>query len=119
VCTELGLVQCYSHRPGVGFRPRITYSSHAPPVGSDRAALALAYNLCELNTEGFLFTFSSLCFPSPAFSTFPQGCLRRNDLRPGSMSLLDLRAGALRYPSGLSSVVSLRPHALPWMAHTW
>jgi hypothetical protein len=29
------------------------------------AALALTYNLCELNAEGFPFVFSSSCFPMP------------------------------------------------------
>jgi hypothetical protein len=29
------------------------------------AALALTYNLCALNVEGFPFAFSSSCFPSP------------------------------------------------------
>jgi hypothetical protein len=33
------------------------------------AALALAYNLCELNANGFPFMFSSSCFPTAPLST--------------------------------------------------
>jgi hypothetical protein len=31
--------------------------------------LALAYNLCELNAEGFPFVFSSSCFSATPLST--------------------------------------------------
>jgi hypothetical protein len=88
VCTELGPAECYSHRPRVAFRPRIACLNHgcrghhcfpttmhrpwvptAPWFSAPTCAtLALAYNLYELNVEGFPFTFSSLCFPTAPLS---------------------------------------------------
>jgi hypothetical protein len=84
LCTELGPAQCYSHRPRVGFRPHNACPNHsrrrrhcfltaahrswvptAPQFSVPTcAALALAYNLCELNADGFPFTFSSSCISS-------------------------------------------------------
>jgi hypothetical protein len=49
------------HRPRVLTAPRFSTSTCA--------ALVLAYNLCELNAEGFPFSFSSLCFPAAPMST--------------------------------------------------
>jgi hypothetical protein len=65
--TEFGLAQCYSTNLG------LVSDCAALPVGFDHAAvstptcaaLALAYNLRELNAESFPFKFSSSCFPSP------------------------------------------------------
>jgi hypothetical protein len=85
LCTELGPAQCYSHRPGVGFRPHNACPNHgrcrrhcfltaahrswvptAPQFSVPTcAALALAYILCELDAEGFPFVFSFSCFPLP------------------------------------------------------
>jgi hypothetical protein len=89
VCTELGPAQCYSHRPGVSFRPRINCPNyggrqrhcflaavHHPRVSTAPwfsaptwAALTLAYNLCELDAEGFPFAFSPSCFCAAPLST--------------------------------------------------
>jgi hypothetical protein len=49
------------HRPRVLTAPWFSTSTCA--------ALVLAYNLCELNAEGFPFSFSSLCFPAAPMST--------------------------------------------------
>jgi hypothetical protein len=102
VCTELGPAQCYSHRPGVGFRPRVACpdrggrrrrcfptAMHHPQVPTAPrfsaptcAALALAYNLCELNAEGFPFAFSSSCFPAAPLSTEHRCADRQLQLSP-------------------------------------
>jgi hypothetical protein len=68
------------------FRPPHTasYFPNVPRLSAPTcAALALTYNLCELNTEGFPFAFSSSCFPSlhpyPPSTTAQIG---RSDLPP-------------------------------------
>jgi hypothetical protein len=141
VCTELGPSQCYCHQAGVIFRPCIAcpncghrwhrsflifaHRSRVPTAlrfsAPTCAALALAYNLCELNAEGFPFVFSFSSFPTAPLSTehHRMDRLHHNDLCPSSLSLLDLRIGALRYPSSPPPVLSLRPRALQWVAHTW
>jgi hypothetical protein len=85
----LGPAPCYSHRPGVSFKPRIAYTNHGcrrcrcfltavhrPWVPTMLwssapmcATLMLAYNTYELNVEGFPCTFSSSCFPAAPLST--------------------------------------------------
>jgi hypothetical protein len=89
VCTKLGPAQCYSHRPDVSFRPCVACpnrglrwqccfltATHCPQVltapwffAPTCAALMLAYNLYELNAEGFPFAFSSSCFHTAPLST--------------------------------------------------
>jgi hypothetical protein len=86
---NLGLAQCYSHRRRVGFILHVACPNHGhrrcrcflTTVHHPRvmtvpwfsvptcAALALTYNLCELNAEGFPFTFSPSCFRAAPLST--------------------------------------------------
>jgi hypothetical protein len=84
---------------------------------SKRRTLALGAEVPDLTPTS---ARSSSARPSrasprgPTTPTVPWGHLHRHDLRPSSLPLPDLRAGALRYSSSLSLVVSLCPRALPW-----
>jgi hypothetical protein len=95
------------HRPRVLTAPRFS-----TPTCS---TLALAYNLCELNTEGFPFTFSSLCFPAAPLSA--EHCLMNRPLRLSpEATFATMTSAQARCRSSTSEPA---PSATPPAYHQW
>jgi hypothetical protein len=91
----------------------------APPMGFDRAAvfyaLALTYNLYELNAKGFPFVFSSSCFPTAALSTEHRHVDRPLWLSPKAT----LTATASTQAHCCSPSSEPTPSATPPTCHRW